>query len=77
MPERENIKDGRRCCFWAMDFGKTIGIVSLGRIGTEITHMASQGFGSKVIYYRHKKKEDFEKNFPAVPLSLSRALMKF
>ncbi len=46
-------------------FGKTVGIVGLGRIGTKTAHMASQGFGSKVIYYDIKRNEDFEKEFPS------------
>lgn len=46
-------------------FGKTVGIVGLGRIGTKTAHMASQGFGAKVIYYDIKRNEDFEKEFPS------------
>ena len=46
-------------------FGKTVGIVGLGRIGTKTAHMASQGFGAKVIYYDIRRNEDFEKEFPS------------
>ncbi|KKT20514.1 MAG: D-isomer specific 2-hydroxyacid dehydrogenase, NAD-binding protein, partial [Parcubacteria group bacterium GW2011_GWB1_43_8] len=46
-------------------FGKTVGIIGLGRIGTKTAHIASQGFGAKVIYYDIRRNEDFEKEFPA------------
>ncbi len=46
-------------------FGKTVGIIGLGRIGTKMAHMVSQGFGAKVIYYDIRRNEDFEKEFPA------------
>lgn len=46
-------------------FGKTVGIIGLGRIGTKTAHIASQGFGAKVIYYDIKRNEDFEKEFPS------------
>lgn len=45
-------------------FGKTVGIVGLGRIGTRAAHMVSNGFGAKVVYYDIKRNEDFEKEFP-------------
>src|SRR3990167_9274938 len=46
-------------------FGKTVGIIGLGRIGAKTAHITSQGFGAKVIYYDIRRKEDFEKEFPA------------
>ena len=46
-------------------FGKTVGVIGLGRIGTKTAHIASQGFGAKVIYYDIKRNEDFEKEFPS------------
>jgi len=46
-------------------FGKTVGIIGLGRIGAKVAHIASQGFGAKVIYYDIRRNEDFEKEFPA------------
>src|SRR3989338_4805829 len=47
-------------------FGKTVGIIGLGRIGTKTAHIASQGFGAKVIYYDiNRRNEDFEKEFPS------------
>ena len=45
-------------------FGKTVGIIGLGRIGAKTAHIASQGFGAKVIYYDIRRNEDFEKEFP-------------
>lgn len=46
-------------------FGKTVGIIGLGRIGAKTAHIASQGFGAKVIYYDIRRNEDFEKEFPS------------
>jgi len=46
-------------------FGKTVGIIGLGRIGAKTAHIASQGFGAKVIYYDIIRNEDFEKEFPS------------
>ena len=45
-------------------FGKTVGIIGLGRIGTKTAHIVSQGFGAKIIYYDIRKNEEFEKEFP-------------
>jgi len=45
-------------------FAKTIGIVGLGRIGSKVAHMVSNGFGAKVVYYDIRRNEDFEKEFP-------------
>ncbi|RJQ32953.1 D-glycerate dehydrogenase [Candidatus Parcubacteria bacterium] len=45
-------------------FGKTVGIVGLGRIGSRVAHMVSDGFGAKVVYYDLKRNEDFEREFP-------------
>ncbi|NUQ57314.1 MAG: D-glycerate dehydrogenase [Candidatus Paceibacter sp.] len=45
-------------------FGKTVGIVGLGRIGSRAAHMVSNGFGAKVVYYDIRRNESFEKEFP-------------
>lgn len=45
-------------------FAKTVGIVGLGRIGSRVAHMVSNGFGAKVIYYDLRRNEDFEREFP-------------
>ena len=45
-------------------FGKTVGIIGLGRIGAKTAHIVSQGFGAKIVYYDLKRNENFEKEFP-------------
>ncbi|MEK7649553.1 MAG: D-glycerate dehydrogenase [Patescibacteria group bacterium] len=46
-------------------FGKTLGIVGLGRIGARVAHHAVRGFEMKVIYYDVRRNEQFEKDFGA------------
>lgn len=46
-------------------FGKTLGIIGLGRIGTRVAHHAVSGFGMKVIYTDPKPNPEFEKTFAA------------
>lgn len=41
-------------------YGKTLGIIGLGRIGSRVAEFA-KAFGMKVIYYDIKRKEDLEK----------------
>lgn len=41
-------------------WGQTIGIIGLGRIGTFVSQVASQGFRMKILYFDPKKAEDFE-----------------
>jgi len=47
-------------------FGKTLGVVGLGRIGARVAHLAVRGFEMKVIYYDVKRNEQFEKDYGAV-----------
>ena len=42
--------------------GKTLGILGLGRIGTEVL-MRAQGFTVKTIYYDIRRREDLEKEY--------------
>lgn len=44
-------------------FGKTIGILGLGRIGAKLGAFLIKGFGARVLYYDIKRNEEFEKNF--------------
>ncbi len=44
-------------------YGKTLGIVGLGRIGFAVAQRAVKGFGMKILYNDVKKNEDFEKQF--------------
>lgn len=41
-------------------WGKTMGIVGLGRIGTFVGHIASGGFKMKILYHDLVRSEDFE-----------------
>jgi len=45
--------------------GKTVGIVGLGRIGSEVARHASRGFGMKVLYNDIKRNEEFEATYAA------------
>lgn len=46
-------------------FGKTIGIVGLGRIGSCTARIASAGFGMKVLYHCRTKNEELKKELRA------------
>ncbi len=41
-------------------WGKTIGIIGLGRIGTFVGHIAYQGFKMSILYHDLSRSEDFE-----------------
>ena len=43
-------------------YGKTIGIIGMGRIGQAVAKRA-KGFGMKVIYFNRTRKEDLENKF--------------
>lgn len=45
--------------------GKTLGIIGLGKIGSQVAHHAVKGFEMKILYYDVKRNEDFEKEFSA------------
>ncbi|MBU1091601.1 D-glycerate dehydrogenase [Patescibacteria group bacterium] len=45
--------------------GKTLGIIGLGRIGSQVAHHAKNGFNMNVLYYDVKRNEDFEKEIGA------------
>lgn len=46
-------------------YGKTIGIVGLGRIGSAVAQRAVKGFGMKALYYDIRKNPQFEKEYQA------------
>lgn len=47
-------------------YGKTLGIIGLGRIGSRVAMHAVKGFGMKVLYHDVKRNEVFEKEYGAV-----------
>lgn len=55
-------------------WGQTIGIIGLGRIGTFVGQVASQGFRMQILYYDPKKAEDFELLTGAKYLSIEEIL---
>lgn len=55
-------------------WGKTIGIVGLGRIGTYVGHMAYGGFKMKILYNDIRRSEDFEMLTEAKFVTLERIL---
>lgn len=46
-------------------YGKTLGVVGLGRIGFAVTQRAAKGFGMKIVYNDPKPNPEFEKQFSA------------
>lgn len=46
-------------------FGKTLGVVGLGRIGSRVAYHAVKGFDMKVVYTDPKPNPEFEKEFGA------------
>lgn len=46
-------------------FGKTLGVVGLGRIGSRVAYHAVKGFGMKVLYTDVKRDENFEEEVGA------------
>lgn len=51
-------------------FGKTLGIVGTGRIGSALANRAAKGFGMKILYFDQKPNEQLDKELGAklVPL---------
>lgn len=46
-------------------YGKTLGVIGLGRIGEAVAHRAIKGFGMKCLYSDLKRDPQFEKNYKA------------
>jgi glyoxylate reductase len=55
-------------------YGKTLGIVGLGRIGEAVAERAVKGFKMKCVYADLKPNKDFEKRFGAKRVSMDRLL---
>lgn len=54
--------------------GKTLGIVGLGRIGTELAKICTKSWGMKIIYYNRSSNELAEKEFGARKVSMDELL---
>lgn len=54
--------------------GKTLGIVGLGRIGTELAQICTKSWGMKIIYHNRGNNEWAEKSFGARRVSLDELL---
>ena len=65
------VRDGKYKQWEPMGFlgpqiwGKTIGIIGLGRIGSFVAQIAHGGFNMEVLYHDVKKNEEFEMRFSA------------
>lgn len=57
-------------------WGKTIGIIGLGRIGSFVAQIAHGGFNMEIIYYDVSKNEEFEMRFSAKYHDLTSLLKK-
>jgi len=55
-------------------YGKTLGIVGAGRIGSALARRAVNGFGMKLVYADARKNADLEKTFNAKQLPLEKLL---
>ncbi len=52
--------------FIGTDFSeKTLGLIGVGSIGTEVAHVAVRGFNAKIIYYDIMRNEKLEKDYSA------------
>lgn len=55
-------------------FGKTLGIVGLGRIGSALAKRAAHGFGMKVLYHDQKPNAELDAEFGSKNVSLEELL---
>ena len=55
-------------------FGKTIGIIGCGRIGSAVAHRAASGFNMKVLYYDITRHKDLEEKLNIEFCSLEKLL---
>ncbi len=57
-------------------YGKTIGIIGLGRIGAYVAQMAFSGFHLNILYHDVKRNEEFEEMFEARYVSMNELLKR-
>lgn len=57
-------------------YGKTLGIIGLGRIGMAVAERAVKGFKMKVIYSDMRRNPEFEKEYDARYLSMDKLLQQ-
>ena len=61
-------------CFASDVYGKKLGIIGMGRIGTAVARRAYAGFNMEVLYYNRSVKEYVEQEFKARKCSLDELL---
>jgi glyoxylate reductase len=57
-------------------FGKTLGIVGMGRIGTAVAKRGRHGFGMRVLYYNRTRSDSAEQELGAELVPLDRLLVE-
>jgi len=57
-------------------YGKTLGIIGVGRIGQAVARRAVKGFGMKCVYSDPHRNPEFEKEFGATFLSMEKLLQQ-
>ncbi|MBN1329605.1 MAG: D-glycerate dehydrogenase [Candidatus Heimdallarchaeota archaeon] len=55
-------------------YGKTLGIIGAGRIGSAVAQRAARGFNMKILYNNRNRNMDFERNYNAKYVSLEELL---
>lgn len=55
-------------------YGKTLGIIGMGRIGSALAKRAAHGFGMKVLYHDQKPNEDLDKEIGSKNVSVEELL---
>lgn len=81
LPESDNFAKAEKYQGWSPTlllgtdvYGKTLGIIGLGRIGAAVAERAAKGFKMKVVYSDIQCNADFEKKYGAKHLSLEKLL---
>lgn len=82
IPESDKFVRARKYRGWEPElflgrqlYGKTLGILGLGRIGTRVAEIAAAGFGMKVIYYdRGRQNRELDKRIGSRAASMRQIL---